>query len=50
MHIGQSIISSLVTECQSLMIQAKQVENRCLNIMDVNGTFDDIEPQFISSA
>src|SRR5258707_13799701 len=46
-HVGQSVIAALKLIRQLLMIDSKQVENCCLQIMNVHGVLHHVVPIFI---
>ena len=47
MHVGQSEPAALVAESQSLMVDAQQMQQRCLKIMNMDGILDDVITQFV---
>ena len=47
MHVGQSELSALVCLDQTFVIDPQQMQNRCLQIMDVNPVFTDVNAQFV---
>lgn len=47
MHVGESELTALVPVSESLVINAEQVQDRCLPIVNVDGVFDDIIAEVI---
>lgn len=47
MHVGQAIIASLESICQARMIETEQVQDRCVEIMDLNWIFNRVETEFV---
>lgn len=47
MDIGQSELSSLMKVGQSLMVNAHQVQDRGLQVVDMDRLVDHMEPEFI---
>ncbi len=50
MYIGQSVLATLKTVCQLLVIKAQQVHDRGLQVMDVDFIFSDLKAEFIRLA
>ena len=50
MHIGQPKIAALKTERQAFMIQAEQMQNRRVQIVNMNAVFHRIKTEFIGLA
>ena len=49
-HIGQPIVAALEAEGKSFVIEAQQVQDRGLQIVDVDFVFHDAEAQFVGLA
>ena len=50
MHIGQAKIAARVVEGEPLVIEAEQVQDRRLHVVNVDGIFDDVEAEFVGRA
>ena len=50
MHVCQAEIAALIAICQLGVIKAQQVQNRRVQIVNVNGVFRDVEAQVIGFA
>jgi hypothetical protein len=49
-NIGQPEVAALKTERQFLVIEAEQMQQRCVQVMHVNTILDHIEAEFIRCA
>ena len=49
-HIGQPVVAALEAERQSFVVEAQQVHDRGLQIVDVDFVLDDAEAQFVGLA
>ena len=47
MNVGQAEISPGVAVCQALVVQAELVQDRGLQIVDVDRVLDDVKAQFV---
>ena len=47
MHVGEAELTALIPVSESLVINAEQVQDRCLPIVNVDGVFDDIIAEII---
>ena len=50
MHVGQAEVAALESVSQSGVLDAEQVQNRGMQIVDVNLVFDRVESEFIGLA
>ena len=49
-HVGQAELAALIGVGQPLVVQAQQVQDRGLQVVDVDRVFDDVEAQFVGRA
>ena len=47
MNIGEPVVTALEGECQALMIETEAVQQRRLNVMNVNRVSSDVKSQII---
>src|SRR5688572_1380566 len=50
MNIRQAEVASRMAECKPFMIKAEQGQNRCVEVVNVNGLFSGLESKFIGGA
>ena len=50
MHVGQPVVSALEAVGQLFMIEAEQVHDGCLQVVDMNPVFDNTETEFVGLA
>ena len=50
MHVGETELAALVGVGQALVIEAEAVEDRRLEVVDINGVFDDVETGIVRCA
>lgn len=50
MHIGQPNVSAAVAVCELLLIEAHEMENRCVEIVNVHFVFDGVPSEVIGGA
>ena len=47
MDVGQTEVTTAITEGEFFMIQAHQMQNRGVQVMDVNFVFDSSKTEFV---
>jgi hypothetical protein len=50
MHIGQSVVASLMAECQLLVVKPKQVHASGVEVVDMHFVFNDAESELVGRA
>lgn len=50
MHVGQAVVAALKAIAQARVIEAKQVQNRRLQVVDVNFVLGDAEAELVGFA
>ena len=48
--VGQAEVAAGVAEGQPLVVEAQQVQDRRLQVVDVDGVLDDVEAQVVGAA
>jgi len=49
-YVSEAVVAASVVECQPLVIQAKQVKNRRLQVVNVHRPICDVKSKFIGRA
>jgi hypothetical protein len=49
-NVGQAVFAAVVEERELLVVQTQQVQDGCVQVVDVNGSFDGVEPELVRSA
>lgn len=50
MHVRQAVVAALVLESQALVVDAKRVQDRCLQVVQMDAIFGDVVTEIVRGA